>query len=52
MEKLTLWSKTIKNGIDKYSYKKTSEPWRQQGKLDTDTKVDFEIYFSARKTEI
>jgi len=47
------WSNTIKSGIDKYSYKKTSEPWRQQqGKLDNNTKVDVEIYFYARMTEI
>lgn len=30
-----------------------SEPWRQQqGKIDTDRKVDVEIYFYSRMTEI
>ena len=47
------WSNTIKSGIDKYSYKKISEPWRQQQrKLDTDTQVGVELYFYARMTEI
>lgn len=47
------WSNTIKSGTDKYSYKKMSEPWRQQqGKIDTDTKADVKLYFYASMTEI